>query len=143
MMTLETTRTNNNQTRGRTLVGLTLLGPVRRGSMVDFYQNVPNATTITMVCVHQSAISATRLATWLVIAGVLAMLTPVNFKRECLKLKNKNHDNQCGNGNALAKVYVVGNTRINPDFNVITGMFLLNNRYASILFDTGADRSFM
>ncbi|GKB17446.1 reverse transcriptase domain-containing protein [Tanacetum coccineum] len=31
----------------------------------------------------------------------------------------------------------------NPDSNVITGTFLLNNRYASILFDTGADRSFV
>ncbi|GJW49050.1 putative reverse transcriptase domain-containing protein [Tanacetum coccineum] len=29
------------------------------------------------------------------------------------------------------------------DSNVVTGTFLLNNRYASILFDTGADRSFM
>ncbi|GJV66837.1 putative reverse transcriptase domain-containing protein [Tanacetum coccineum] len=48
-----------------------------------------------------------------------------------------------GNGNALAKVYVVGNVGTNPDSNVITGMFLLNNRYASILFDTGADRSFV
>ncbi|GJX38489.1 putative reverse transcriptase domain-containing protein [Tanacetum coccineum] len=31
----------------------------------------------------------------------------------------------------------------NPDNNVVTGTFLLNNRYASILFDTGADRSFV
>ncbi|GKA70965.1 putative reverse transcriptase domain-containing protein, partial [Tanacetum coccineum] len=31
----------------------------------------------------------------------------------------------------------------NPDSNVITGTFLRNNRYASVLFDTGADRSFM
>nr|GFA56762.1 putative reverse transcriptase domain-containing protein [Tanacetum cinerariifolium] len=31
----------------------------------------------------------------------------------------------------------------NPDSNVVTGTFLLNNRYASILFDTGADRSFV
>ncbi|GKD85030.1 putative reverse transcriptase domain-containing protein [Tanacetum coccineum] len=31
----------------------------------------------------------------------------------------------------------------NPDSNIITGTFLLNNRYASVLFDTGADRSFM
>ncbi|GJV82372.1 putative reverse transcriptase domain-containing protein [Tanacetum coccineum] len=30
----------------------------------------------------------------------------------------------------------------NPD-NVVAGMFLLNNRYAYILFDTGADRSFV
>ncbi|GJW64345.1 putative reverse transcriptase domain-containing protein [Tanacetum coccineum] len=66
-----------------------------------------------------------------------------HFKRECPKLKNKNHGNQGGNGNALAKVYVVGNAGTNPDSNVVTGTFLLNNRYASILFDTGADRSFV
>nr|GEW85399.1 putative reverse transcriptase domain-containing protein [Tanacetum cinerariifolium] len=29
------------------------------------------------------------------------------------------------------------------DTNVITGTFILNNRYAKILFDTGADRSFV
>ncbi|GKC47442.1 putative reverse transcriptase domain-containing protein [Tanacetum coccineum] len=33
--------------------------------------------------------------------------------------------------------------KTNPDSNVVTGTFLLNNRYASILFDTGADRSFV
>ncbi|GJR37896.1 putative reverse transcriptase domain-containing protein [Tanacetum coccineum] len=48
-----------------------------------------------------------------------------------------------GNGNALAKVYVVGNAGTNPDSNVVTGTIILNNRYASILFDTGADRSFV
>nr|GFA01766.1 putative reverse transcriptase domain-containing protein [Tanacetum cinerariifolium] len=47
-----------------------------------------------------------------------------------------------GNANA-AKVYVAGNARTNPDSNVVTGTFLLNNYYASILFDTGADRSFV
>ncbi|GJX38762.1 putative reverse transcriptase domain-containing protein [Tanacetum coccineum] len=31
----------------------------------------------------------------------------------------------------------------NPDANVVMGTFLLNNCYASILFDTGADRSFV
>ncbi|GKE02195.1 reverse transcriptase domain-containing protein [Tanacetum coccineum] len=48
-----------------------------------------------------------------------------------------------GNGNAPVKVYAVGHAGINPDSNIITGTFLLNNRYASILFDTGADRSFV
>ncbi|GJS06485.1 putative reverse transcriptase domain-containing protein [Tanacetum coccineum] len=43
-----------------------------------------------------------------------------HFKRECPKLKNKNHGNQGGNGNALAKVYVVGNAGANPDSNVVT-----------------------
>ncbi|GJY97388.1 putative reverse transcriptase domain-containing protein [Tanacetum coccineum] len=66
-----------------------------------------------------------------------------HFKRDCLKLKNKNRGNQGGNGNAPTKVYVVGNAGTNPDSNVVTGTFLLNNRCASILFDTGADRSFV
>ncbi|GJV72454.1 putative reverse transcriptase domain-containing protein [Tanacetum coccineum] len=69
--------------------------------------------------------------------------TQGNFKRECPKLKNKNRGNQGGNGNAPAKVYVVGNAKTNPDFNVVTSTFLLNNRYAFILFDTGANRSFV
>ncbi|GKE01646.1 putative reverse transcriptase domain-containing protein, partial [Tanacetum coccineum] len=77
-----------------------------------------------------------------------------HFKRDCPKLKNRNCGNQggngnrnCGNqggnGNATAKVYVGGNARTNPDSNVVTGTFLLNNRYASILFDTSVDRSFI
>ncbi|GJR16668.1 putative reverse transcriptase domain-containing protein [Tanacetum coccineum] len=67
-----------------------------------------------------------------------------HFKRECPKLKNnKNRRNQVGNDRAPAKVYVVGHAGTNPDSNIVTGTFLLNNRYASILFDTGADRSFV
>nr|GEU39543.1 putative reverse transcriptase domain-containing protein [Tanacetum cinerariifolium] len=64
-----------------------------------------------------------------------------HYKRDFLKLKNKNHGNQAGNGNAQARAYVVSTARTNPNSNVVTGTFLLNNRYASILFDTGADRS--
>ncbi|GJX40417.1 putative reverse transcriptase domain-containing protein [Tanacetum coccineum] len=66
-----------------------------------------------------------------------------HIKRDCPKLKNGNRGNQRGNDNAPAKVYVVGNAGTNPDSNVVTGTFLLNDRYASILFDTGADRSFV
>ncbi|GJV13374.1 putative reverse transcriptase domain-containing protein [Tanacetum coccineum] len=62
-----------------------------------------------------------------------------HFKRECPKLKNNNNrGNQVGGGNALAKVYAVGHAGTNPDSNVVTGTFLLNNRYASVLFDIGA-----
>ncbi|GKA89471.1 putative reverse transcriptase domain-containing protein [Tanacetum coccineum] len=70
---------------------------------------------------------------------------PGHFKRDCPKLKNKDG----GNGNAQGWVYAVGNAEKrgnasgNPDSNVVTGTFLLNNHYASILFDTGADRSFI
>ncbi|GKE68955.1 putative reverse transcriptase domain-containing protein [Tanacetum coccineum] len=67
-----------------------------------------------------------------------------HFKRECPKLKNNNNrGNQGGNGNAPAKVYVVSRVGTDPDSNVVTGTFLLNNRYASVLFDTGANRSFV
>nr|GFA67105.1 reverse transcriptase domain-containing protein [Tanacetum cinerariifolium] len=64
-----------------------------------------------------------------------------NKRRECPKLKNNNnHGNQGGRNNASARV---GRTGTDPDANVVTGTFLLNNQYASILFDTGVDRSFM
>ncbi|GJV53242.1 putative reverse transcriptase domain-containing protein [Tanacetum coccineum] len=67
-----------------------------------------------------------------------------HFKKDCPKLKNNNNrGNQVRNAKAQAKVYAVGNAGANPDNNVVTGTFLLNNRYASILFDTGADRSFV
>ncbi|GJT10117.1 putative reverse transcriptase domain-containing protein [Tanacetum coccineum] len=67
----------------------------------------------------------------------------ISKDENCRKLKNKNRGNQGGNGNAPTKVYVVGNAGTNPDSNVVMGTFLLNNRYASILFDTGTDRSFV
>nr|GFA74483.1 reverse transcriptase domain-containing protein [Tanacetum cinerariifolium] len=51
--------------------------------------------------------------------------------------------NQSERNNAPARVYAVGRAGIDPDANVVTGTFLLNNRYASILFDTDADRSFV
>ncbi|GJW75202.1 putative reverse transcriptase domain-containing protein [Tanacetum coccineum] len=67
-----------------------------------------------------------------------------NFKRECPKLKNNNNrGNPVGNVNAPAKVYAVGHARTNLDSNVVTGTFLQNNRYASILSNTCADRSFV
>ncbi|GKE37105.1 putative reverse transcriptase domain-containing protein, partial [Tanacetum coccineum] len=66
-----------------------------------------------------------------------------HYKRDGPKLKNKNQGNQAGNGNAQARAYVVGTAGTNPNSNVITGTFLLNNRYALILFDTGTDMSFV
>nr|GEY11617.1 retrotransposon protein, putative, Ty3-gypsy subclass [Tanacetum cinerariifolium] len=66
-----------------------------------------------------------------------------HFRMDCLNFKNYNHGTQGGNATALAKVYAVGRAGTNPDSNVVTGTFLLNNRYASILFDTCADRSFV
>ncbi|GKE91004.1 putative reverse transcriptase domain-containing protein, partial [Tanacetum coccineum] len=138
---LGTIRDTNNKTRDKTLGGLTPLGLVKRGSTRDHCPYVQNATITTKDPVLPDVISARRSAIWLMTVGVLVPMG--HFKRDCPKLKNRNRGNQGGNGNALAKVYVVGSAGTNPDSNVIMGTFLLNNRYASILFDTGADRIFV
>nr|GEV44503.1 putative reverse transcriptase domain-containing protein [Tanacetum cinerariifolium] len=71
--------------------------------------------------------------------------------RDCPKLRNQNRRNQTRNktgnktgGNEVTeKAYAISGGGTNPDSNVVTGMFLLNNCYASMLFDSGADRSFV
>ncbi|GKG02398.1 hypothetical protein Tco_0310034, partial [Tanacetum coccineum] len=114
---LETIRGTNNKTRGRTLRGLTLLDLVKIQSTRDHCPCVQNATITTKGHVLPGVISAKRLAIWLVTVGVLVPMG--HFKRDCQKLKNKNRDNQGGNGNAPAKLYVVGNAGTNPDSNVV------------------------
>nr|GEY07862.1 reverse transcriptase domain-containing protein [Tanacetum cinerariifolium] len=73
-----------------------------------------------------------------------------HFKNNRLKLGNRNqgnknqgNQNQAGNGNAMARAYGVGTAGRNPYANVVTDTFLLNNLCALILFDTGADKSFV
>ncbi|GJY60678.1 putative reverse transcriptase domain-containing protein [Tanacetum coccineum] len=66
-----------------------------------------------------------------------------HYKKDCSKLKNKNHGNQSRNNEARGRAYALGGNNANPDSYVVTGTFLLRNRYASILFDTGTDRSFV
>ncbi|GJT89663.1 putative reverse transcriptase domain-containing protein [Tanacetum coccineum] len=51
--------------------------------------------------------------------------------------------NKSGIGEARGKAYVLGGRDANPDSNIVTGMFLLNNHYASMLFDSGVDRIFV
>ncbi|GKF19947.1 putative reverse transcriptase domain-containing protein, partial [Tanacetum coccineum] len=57
---------------------------------------------------------------------------PGHFKKDCPQWKNKNQ----GNGNGVARADAVGVAGQNPNNNVVTGTFLLNNRCASILFDS-------
>ncbi|GJW97767.1 putative reverse transcriptase domain-containing protein [Tanacetum coccineum] len=72
---------------------------------------------------------------------------PEHYKIECPKLRNQNRGNKIGNktGNneAKARAYAIGGGGANPDLNTVKGTFLLNNRYASMLFDFGVDRSFV
>ncbi|GJY67255.1 putative reverse transcriptase domain-containing protein [Tanacetum coccineum] len=80
---------------------------------------------------------------------------PGHFRKDCPKLRNQNRGNKTGNKNgnktenhtrgneATARAYAIGGGGANPDSNIVTGTFLLNNCYASMLFDSGADRSFV
>nr|GEU58822.1 reverse transcriptase domain-containing protein [Tanacetum cinerariifolium] len=104
------------------------IGRARGSGTVKICPSAPSAIFITMARVPRSATNVTK-----------------HFKRDCPKLKNKDE----GKVNTPGWVYVVGNVEKrgnasgDSDSNVVTGTFLLNNRYASILFDTGADRSFI
>ncbi|GKE29026.1 putative reverse transcriptase domain-containing protein, partial [Tanacetum coccineum] len=61
--------------------------------------------------------------------------------------RGQNRGNKTGNksgiGEARGKSYVLGGGDANPESNVVMGTFLLNNHYASVLFDSGADQSFV
>nr|GEV39976.1 hypothetical protein [Tanacetum cinerariifolium] len=46
-------------------------------------------------------------------------------------------------GNVQGQVYVIRDTEHNQGPNVVMGTFLLNNRYATMLFDSRADKIFM
>nr|GEU67216.1 putative reverse transcriptase domain-containing protein [Tanacetum cinerariifolium] len=45
--------------------------------------------------------------------------------------------------NAQGQAYVIHDAEHNQGPNVVTGTFLLNNHYATMLFDSGADKSFV
>ncbi|GKD68934.1 putative reverse transcriptase domain-containing protein [Tanacetum coccineum] len=66
-----------------------------------------------------------------------------HFKKDCPKLKNQNHGNRPIIPEGRGKAYAIGGGDANQGSNVVTGTFLLNNHYASVLFDSGADRSFV
>ncbi|GKD16628.1 hypothetical protein Tco_1205786, partial [Tanacetum coccineum] len=48
-----------------------------------------------------------------------------------------------GGNEATARAYAISRGGTNLDSNIVTGTFLLNNCYDSMLFDSGADRSFV
>ncbi|GJT54842.1 putative reverse transcriptase domain-containing protein [Tanacetum coccineum] len=102
-------------------------------SILGTYLCAPSAITITLDNVHPSVENARGMVMLLLIVG--------HMRRNYPKLKNRGNGN--GNGTTQGRAYALGGRDASPDTNVIMGTFLLNNRYATILFDTGADRSFV
>nr|GEU77889.1 hypothetical protein [Tanacetum cinerariifolium] len=66
-----------------------------------------------------------------------------NFRKYCPKLRCQNRGNKTGGNKVTAKAYAIGEGGTNPNSNVVTGTFLLNNCYDSMLFDLGTDISFL
>nr|GEX49062.1 putative reverse transcriptase domain-containing protein [Tanacetum cinerariifolium] len=80
------------------------------------------------------------------------MVTGVNALhiRACYECEDKNHDrSRCPKladkigGNATSQAYALREAEQGQGPNVVTGTFLLNNRYARVLFDSGSDKSFI
>ncbi|GJV92072.1 putative reverse transcriptase domain-containing protein [Tanacetum coccineum] len=61
-----------------------------------------------------------------------------HLKKDCPTLRRNDQD-----GNNRGAVYKLGAVDAQQDPKVVTGTFLLNNRYATALFDSGADKSFV
>ncbi|GJS40586.1 hypothetical protein Tco_0565629 [Tanacetum coccineum] len=66
-----------------------------------------------------------------------------HLKNECPKLKTTTVEIQVESAECSSEGVCVGHAWTNPIPNGHEGTFLLNNHYDSILFDTGADRSFV
>ncbi|KAD3066853.1 hypothetical protein E3N88_34733 [Mikania micrantha] len=70
--------------------------------------------------------------------------------RSCYKCGSPDHlIRNCPNNNTnpgtevRGRAFQIGATEARHDANIVTGTFLLNNLYSSVLFDTGADKSFI
>ncbi|KAJ0494599.1 putative nucleotidyltransferase, Ribonuclease H [Helianthus annuus] len=73
-----------------------------------------------------------------------------HFKRDCPQLnQNRNNNNQGNGGNnnngneARGRAFVLGRGDAMNDPNVVMGKFLLDDIYVTVLFDSGADTSYI
>ncbi|GKB47897.1 putative reverse transcriptase domain-containing protein, partial [Tanacetum coccineum] len=114
----ETTTITNNKTGGRKLPGPMLQPQLRVEGMLGIYQS---ATVVTLTTMDVTCYGCGEKG---------------HFKDKCPKGRNQQNEG------ARARAYVVvENPQQNP--NVVTGTFLLNDHYACILFDSGAEKSFV
>ncbi|GJZ84736.1 putative reverse transcriptase domain-containing protein [Tanacetum coccineum] len=66
-----------------------------------------------------------------------------HYRKDCPKIKNQNRGNKARVPDARGRAYALGGGDVNPGSNTVTGTFLLNDHHAYMLFDSGADRSFV
>ncbi|GJT00717.1 putative reverse transcriptase domain-containing protein [Tanacetum coccineum] len=120
---------NNNRTRGRTLAGLyagtgekkPYGGSKPLCSKCNYHHDGPCAPKC-----HK----CNKSAIWPVTTGALQPLTMLTIRGALGRVKS------------LLAISVEA-CEDKPRLQRVTGTFLLNNRYASVLFDTGVDRSFV
>ncbi|GKE65543.1 putative reverse transcriptase domain-containing protein [Tanacetum coccineum] len=83
--------------------------------------------------------------------GVPRNVNPVNARnptiRACYKCGSTNHVRGQGHGNqrnlARGRAFMLGAEEAHQDPNIVTGTFTLNNHFATTLFDSGANYSFV
>ncbi|GKD25343.1 putative reverse transcriptase domain-containing protein [Tanacetum coccineum] len=82
---------------------------------------------------------------WLVTMRRMVMKEHVlsAISKDCPKVKNQNRGNKARVPDARGKAYILGGGDANPGSNTVMGMFLLKDHHAYMLFDSGADRSFV
>nr|GEX24544.1 putative reverse transcriptase domain, aspartic peptidase domain protein [Tanacetum cinerariifolium] len=125
----ETTTITNNKIGGRKLRGPMLQPQLRARVMLGICQSATVATFTTM----SNALQSVRSAKELVIGRKTVDL---GFQDKCPKGRNQQNE-----GARVRAYVVVENPQQNP--NVVAGTFLLNDHYACILFDSGAEKSFV
>ncbi|GJQ97765.1 hypothetical protein Tco_0008904 [Tanacetum coccineum] len=70
--------------------------------------------------------------------GVYLTITNANYT-----MRDIGHGKQAVNNEARRRVYALGGGEPNQDSNIVMSTFLFNNRYASMLFDSDVNRSFV
>ncbi|GJS56713.1 putative reverse transcriptase domain-containing protein [Tanacetum coccineum] len=105
--------TTNSRIEGKKLSGLMLPPQLKTISILEAFPFVRNVPCIT----QDLALSSVRLAT----------------RNQCPKANN----------NAYGRAYLLKDKNAHQDPNVVTGTFLLNQHLARVLFDSGANKSFV
>ncbi|GJT88902.1 putative reverse transcriptase domain-containing protein [Tanacetum coccineum] len=94
------------------------------------------ATTVAIIVITIATISTIKEGKW-------------NYPAKCTKCNKRDHkEKDCRvrgmatrrGGNETGQAYALRNAEQGQGPNVVTGTFLLNNRYARVLFDSGSDK---